>query len=223
MRVTRIRVRSWSAVRTFVPAVGGPCPSDQAAHGDDRVGEVEEGIDDVDLALVAPGNAVKGVLPGVGAFDIPTLARLDRCLLAPVCDAAVQATLVEQSPGSVGVVAGVQVHSDVLGQRPEVVKAVQGGGEQGGVVAVGAGQDAAQGNAVSVRHTRAFQALFAAFDRGASGDLAAAGGLGDGAVDGDLVEDEAKDPVVGLQRDLFEPGEYAKSYPLVATVSDRGC
>jgi hypothetical protein len=57
---------------------------------------------------------------------------------------------------------------------------------------------------------------------GAPGHLAAAGGFGDRAVDGDLVEDEADDPVVGLQRDLLEPGEDAEPDPLVATVADRG-
>lgn len=52
--------------------------------------------------------------------------------------------------------------------------------------------------------------------------LAASRGFGDRAVDGDLVEDEADDSVVGLQRDLLEPGEDAESYPLVAAVADRG-
>jgi len=38
---------------------------------------------------------------------------------------------------------------------------------------------------VTICHARAFQALFAAVDRGAPGHLAASGGLGDRAVDGD--------------------------------------
>ncbi len=37
---------SWSAVRAFVHPVRHPCPPDQAAHGDDRVGEVEQCVDD---------------------------------------------------------------------------------------------------------------------------------------------------------------------------------
>jgi len=72
-------------------------------------------------------------------------------------------------------------------------------------VGVGSGQDAAQRNAVTVRHSGALQALFAAVDRGPPGDLAAAGGFGDRAVDGDLVDDEADDPVVEVQGDLLEP------------------
>ena len=90
---------------------------------------------------------------------------LDGRLLALVRDAAVQAAFVEQGAGLVRVVAGVQMHGDVVGQRLQVVQAVQGRGEQRGVVAVGTGQDTAQWNAVPVRHARAFQALFAAVDR----------------------------------------------------------
>jgi hypothetical protein len=42
------------------------------------------------------------------------------------------------------------VHGDVVGQRPQVVQTVQDQGEQRGVVAVGTGQDTAQGNPVPV-------------------------------------------------------------------------
>jgi hypothetical protein len=46
--------------------------------------------------------------------------------------------------------------------------------------------------------------------------------LGDRAVDGDLVEDESDDDsVVGLQRDLLEPGEDAESDPQRETLSGR--
>jgi hypothetical protein len=114
------------------------------------------------------------------------------------------------------------VHGDVVGQRTQAVQTVQGRGEQWGVVAVGTGQDTTQWNAVPVRHARAFQPLFAAVDRGTPGHLAASGSLGDGAVHGDLVEDEADDPVVGVERDLLEPGEDPQSYPLVAATADRG-
>jgi hypothetical protein len=53
--------------------VGGPGPSNQATQGDDRVGEVEKGVDDGGAPLVAVGESVEGVLPGVGEFDVPTL------------------------------------------------------------------------------------------------------------------------------------------------------
>jgi hypothetical protein len=111
------------------------------------------------------GEPVEGVLPGVGALHVPPLARLDRRLLALVRDPAVQAAFAEQGASLVGVVAGVQVDGDVAGKRSEVVQTVQGRGEQGGVVAVGSGQDPAERYSVTVRHTRALEALFAAVDR----------------------------------------------------------
>jgi hypothetical protein len=107
-------VCSSSAPGAFVPAVGCPGSSDQATDGDDRVGEVEEGIDDGGAAFVAAGEAVEGVLPGVCAFDVPAPAGLDRCFLALARDAAVEASLVEEGAGGVRVVAGVQVHGDVV-------------------------------------------------------------------------------------------------------------
>src|SRR5258707_14601572 len=48
-----------------------------------------------------------------------------------------------------------------------------------------------------------------------SGDLTATRCLGDGAIDGDLVEHEADDPIVGGQRDLLEPGEDTERDPFV--------
>jgi len=82
-----------------------------------------------------------------------------------VRDAAVQAAFVEQGAGLVRVVAGVQVHGDVVGQRSQVVQAVQGRGEQWGVVAVRSSRRAAQRDSITIRHAGALQALFAAIDR----------------------------------------------------------
>lgn len=89
---------------------------------------------------------VEGVLSGVGPFDVPPLACLDGRLLALVRDAAVQAARGKFGAGPVRVVAGVQVHGDVVGQRPEVVQAVQGRGKLREVVAVRSGKDAPQRN-----------------------------------------------------------------------------
>ena len=58
--------------------MGGPGPAEQATDGDDRIGEVEEGVDDGRAAFVAAGEAVEGVLPGVCALDMPPLTGLDR-------------------------------------------------------------------------------------------------------------------------------------------------
>src|SRR5512132_2645520 len=86
-------------------------------------------------------------------------------------------------------------HGANLGDR-----GVQGGTQQRGVVAVGAGGDQPKGDARCVGRHRVFAALFAAVDRGAAGDLAAAGRLGDTAVGGYVGEVQADDLVVGLQR-----------------------
>jgi len=67
------------------------------------------------VPLVAAGEPIEGVLPGVGAFDMPTLTGLDGRLLPLVRDAPVQATFAEQRAGLVRVVAAVQVHGDVVG------------------------------------------------------------------------------------------------------------
>jgi hypothetical protein len=71
--------------------VGCPCLPDQAAHGDDRVGEVGESVDAGGASLEAAGEPVAGVLQGVAAFDVPPVAGLDRRLLTFVRDAAMEA------------------------------------------------------------------------------------------------------------------------------------
>ena len=116
-------------------------------------------------ALVAAREPVEAVVPGVGALDVPPLAGLDRRLLALVRDFAGHAAGGEFGAGLVRVVAGVQVDGDVVGQRPEVIQQVQRGGQQRGVVAVRPGQDPAERYPVTIRHARAFQALFATVDR----------------------------------------------------------
>ena len=95
------------------------------ADGDDRVGQVEEGVYDVLAAFVAASEPVEGVVPGVGALDLPAAAGLDGCFLALVGNLSMQAASGEFVAGLGGVVAGVQVHGDVVGQRTEVVEFVQ--------------------------------------------------------------------------------------------------
>ena len=68
---------SWSAGGSCVPPVEGPGLPDEATHGDDRVGEVEEGVDHVFLAFVAALQPVERVVPGIRALDMPALGGLD--------------------------------------------------------------------------------------------------------------------------------------------------
>ena len=68
---------SWSAGGSVVPSVEGPGLSDEATYGDDRVGEVEEGVDHVFVAFVAALQPVERVVPGIRALDVPALGGLD--------------------------------------------------------------------------------------------------------------------------------------------------
>src|ERR1700751_4572442 len=63
--------------RPGVPAACGPCLADQAADGDDRVGEVEVRVDDLLAPLVAALQPVEGVLPGVCPLGVPAFPGLD--------------------------------------------------------------------------------------------------------------------------------------------------
>ena len=83
--------------RAGVPPVEDPCLTDEPAECDDRVGEVEEGVDDVLVAFVAALQPVEGVVPGVGPLDVPPLAGLDRGLVALVGDLAGQPRAVSSS------------------------------------------------------------------------------------------------------------------------------
>jgi hypothetical protein len=74
---------------------------------------------------------------------------------------------------------------------------------------------------VALNHQRPFHALLTPVDRGRAGDLATARGLGDAPVDGDLIQQQAHDAVVGLQRDLLELGEQSGFDPFIAAVADR--
>lgn len=89
--------------------MGGPSSAEQITYGDDRVGKVKERFDDAGAALVAAGEAVEGVLPGVGALDVPPPGCLDGRFGPLACDLTLQIPLVEYGAGRGRVVAGVEV------------------------------------------------------------------------------------------------------------------
>src|SRR3981189_3266006 len=107
--------------------MSGPGLSDEATQGDDGVGEVEEGVDDDRSPFVATLQPVEAVVPRVGALHMPALPGLDRCLLAFVSDLAVQASCGQFLGSLTGVVAGIEVHGDVLRQRTYIVQHAPGG------------------------------------------------------------------------------------------------
>ena len=73
-------------------------------------------------------------MPGVGSLDDPSLAGLEREAL--LADHAVAAEFVEQVAGLAAVVAGIEMHRDVLGQADahaliEPAQMLQRGSQQG--------------------------------------------------------------------------------------------
>ena len=116
-----------------VPSVEGPCLADQAADGDDRVGEVEERVDDLLAALVAALQPVEGVVPGVGPLDVPALPGLDRGLVALMGDVAGHAAGGQFIAGLARVLTrrpGKELH--VTGQRPELAETGRARGASSG-------------------------------------------------------------------------------------------
>ena len=107
--------------------------------------------------------------------------------------------------GFPGVVPGVEMHPDEIRQRAQAIEFVQGGGQQRS--RAGSPEPArGPGDAVAAGHAGALHALLAAVDGAAAGALAAAECLDDAPVDRQFLQDQADDAVIGLQRDLLEPG-----------------
>src|ERR1700745_1862287 len=136
LEAARIGGLSWAPGRTAVPPVEGPCLADEATDGDDGVGEVEEGVDDILVAFVAALEAVEVVVPGVGAVDVAPLPGVSGGLAAFTGDGPGHAAPGEPAAGLLRVIARVEMDGDVLGQRPEVAEFVQRVGQERGVVAV---------------------------------------------------------------------------------------
>jgi hypothetical protein len=84
------------------------------------------------------------------------------------------------------------------------------------------GEHAVQRDAVPLYHAGALHALLAAVYRAAACAFPAAGCLGDAPVDGDFLQEQADDAVVGFQRDLLEFREDPGLDPFVAAVPDSG-
>jgi hypothetical protein len=117
-------------------------------------------------------------------LDMPALTGRNGRLLALVRDLAGQPTFSERFAGLTRVVAGIQVHGDLVRKGAELVKQVKGGGQQGRVVTVGAGQDPAQGTAVALDEHRPLHALFAPIARGRSGYVTPPRSLPDAPING---------------------------------------
>ena len=153
---------------------------------------------------------------------MPALPGLDRGFVALMGDFPRHAASGELVAGLLRVVARVEMDGDVAGQRPDAAEFVQRGGQERGVVPVRGGQHPAERDALSLNHERPFHAQLAAVDRAPARAFPAAGGLGDAPVDGQVLQDQADDPVIGLPRDLLQLAEDPGLDPLVAAFADRG-
>src|SRR2546430_340263 len=222
LELARIGKCSWSPRRAGVPPVSDPCLANQATDGDDGVGKVEERVDDVLVALVAALQPAEGVVPGIGPLDVPALPGLDRGLVALAGDFPGHAPSGELVAGLLRVVAGVEVDSDVIGQRANIIEFVQRGGQQRGVVPVRRGEHPAERDAVPLDHERPLHALLAAVHRASACAFPAAGRLGDTPVDSQFLQEEADDAVIGVPGDLLELHEDPCLDPLAAALADRG-
>lgn len=206
--------------------MGEPGLGEEASDHDDSVGQGDGGLNDACASFRADRQFPEAsVVPGVGALDYPPPAGLQREPLG--ADHRPTAEFGQQVTGRGTVVAGIQMHGDVLGQaRPQAVvepgESFRGGAQQGRVVAVRARDHTAQRNPAPIDQHRAFGALFAAVDRGPASGLAAAGCLDDAPVHGEVAKVLAHDPVVGLQAQLFQAGEESGADPFIAPGAQGG-
>lgn len=95
--------------------MAGPSLADESADDDRRIREGDERGDDMGAAFGADGQLLEAaVVPGVGALNDPTGAGLQGKALD--ADHGLAAQFLQQLTGDGAVVAGVQVHRDLLGQ-----------------------------------------------------------------------------------------------------------
>src|SRR5215207_4734883 len=118
--------RSWAAAWAAFPAIVGPGAADQPATDDGGAGQRQPEVDDQPTPLGAPAQLAVLVAPGVSALDHPAAARLDRSWDPAGGDLAHHAALGQDLPAGLVVVAGVQVHDWLGGQRTDRTDGVQG-------------------------------------------------------------------------------------------------
>ena len=109
-----------------VPAVAGPAFSDEASDDDNGVGVGDERVDHDGANFCADGEfSEPAVVPGVRSRDRPSADGLQWGGLAFRSDLPVTSELVQQLPRVRGVVAGVDMHGDVLRKLGEPVQFLQ--------------------------------------------------------------------------------------------------
>lgn len=161
---------------------------------------------------------------GVRAFDHPAAGVVDLDVGALRGDLPATSQFGKQLPGHAGVVAGVEIDPDGLGQvEPEPGQPLQGRAQQRRVVSVGDVEHDADRQAVAFAEHGALLSGFAAVGGIAAGVVPAAGGLHSASVDTEVFQVEADQSVEGLQDGLRQVGEHPGGGPFVASgAQDRG-
>jgi site-specific DNA recombinase len=154
-------------------------------------------------------------------LDDPAGPGLNRGRHALAGDGAVETESVEERPGGATVVRAIEVDGDVVRQTAELLEPRESGAEERRVVPIGASRNDVQRDAGGVRHQGALESLLAPIDRRPPGHLATARGLGDAAVDGQVVQLQADHPVVRLQRQGVHLLAHTRCRPLLEPPPDR--
>ena len=159
----------------------------------------------------------------MGSLHGPAPSGLDGCGGALVGDLAGKAQAGQGLAGRTAVVSGVQVAGALIWEHAaELVRSgLQGGGQQRGVVPVGARAGDAQRDAVVLGGHRAFQAALAPVHRGRPSALAAAGRLGDAPIHRHVGKLQADDLVIGRQGQGVHLLADAQRRPRLQPAADR--
>lgn len=151
--------------RGAVPPVTDPGFSDEPAGDDDRIRERDERVDHAGTYLGADMEFLEvAVVPGVRALDHPPPTGLEGLTL--LTDHVVSPEHVQQVASLPGVIPGIEMHSDSLGEiEAEPGELLQSGSEQGRAVPVRRRRHATDRDPEGIDHARALRALFPAIDR----------------------------------------------------------
>jgi Prolyl oligopeptidase family len=98
--------RSWASTWATLPAVLGPGTAGEPSTDDDGAGQRQPELHYQPATLGAPAQLAVQVAPGVGAFNHPASAHLDRCRHSTGSDLSGHPPLGEDLPAGLVVVAG---------------------------------------------------------------------------------------------------------------------
>src|SRR5512132_3633709 len=116
----------WSPSWATLPAVVDPGSADEPAANDGGACQRQPELHDQPSALSAPAQLAVLVTPGMGALDHPPAGDLDRCRDTPRGDLANHPAFGQDLSAGLPVVASIQVHDWLGGQRADPTYGIQG-------------------------------------------------------------------------------------------------